>query len=407
MAVKIYPNEDAYYKKTIVFKFWGHNLQFKTSQELFSSDSIDLGTQLLLRTIVEANYGQFQKILDLGCGYGPLGITLKSLNYNCCLHMVDKDALAVDYSIQNTKLNGLNGIEVYGSLGYDEVKRNDFDLIVSNIPGKSGESAITYFITEAASYLTFHGLVAMVVVAPLEGLVSAILGKTPGIEVVLKRSRPGHVVYHYRFIGGQEGQKPMVNAIERGIYQRNDTTFSFARMKYLMQTAYGLPEFDTLSYGTEMILNTLKNLEKTEIKSVVVLNPGQGHVPVIIWQFLRPQNILLIDRDLLALRYSSHNLILNGFSANHINNLHRTGIGTPHKETADIIVIMLREEGILADSQIMHQASSLLASNGVMFISARSTAITRLIDRIQKDKHLIVRSRERRKGFSSVVLQHD
>ena len=63
MIVKNNPNEDAYYKKTIIFNFWKQRLKFKTSQELFSSDNIDLGTQFLLRTIVEADYGRFQKIL--------------------------------------------------------------------------------------------------------------------------------------------------------------------------------------------------------------------------------------------------------------------------------------------------------------------------------------------------------
>jgi 16S rRNA (guanine1207-N2)-methyltransferase len=407
MATKTPLNEDVYYKKTIVYNFWKHHLQFKTSQKLFSSDDIDLGTKFLLRTIIEANYGQFHKVLDLGCGYGPIGITIKSLNDNCVLHMVDRDALAVDYSVQNVRLNGLNGVEVYGSLGYDDVKQNDFDLIMSNIPGKASESAIACFLQEAAFYLTPHGMVAVVVVDPLKELVSDILDKTPGVEIVLKRSRPGHVVYHYRFTSRPEGKRPVGSAMKRGIYQRNNTTFRFAGLEYPMLTAYGLPEFDTLSYSTEMILEALQCIRKPGIRSIVVLNPGQGHVPAILWRLLRPQNITLVDRDLLALRYSVINLSLNECPVDKINSIHRIGIGPVQGEKTDIIVIMLREEGLAADNLTIHQAASLLTTGGMMFVSASSTAITRIVDIIQKDRQLNIQARERKKGFSSLVLQHE
>jgi len=406
MKMAIRPNEDVYYKKTIGFNFWKQHLQFNTSQELFSSDDIDLGTKFLLRTIVEANYGQFQKILDLGCGYGPLGLTLKSLNQECVLHMVDRDALAVEYSLQNAILNGLNQVEVYGSLGYDDVTQNDFDLIVSNIPGKVGELAINSFLQEAAFYLNPYGLVAVVVVTPLEEVVHSILDNITGVEVVLKRSRPGHAVYHYRFTGKPEGRKPIENVVERGIYQRDSTTFHHASIKYTMQTAYGLPEFDTLSYSTELVLNTLQDIKKPEIRRIVVLNPGQGHVPVVLDKLFRPPSITLFDRDLLALRYSSKNLDYNGFPINSISCYHRIGIGMDRGEKADIVVIVLREEGLVADKITVQQAAGLLAVGGTMCISGSSTAITRLVDTIRKGKHLVILGRERKKGFSCLMLQN-
>ena len=404
MATRI--NEDVYYKKTIVLNFWKHHLQFKTSQELFSSDDIDLGTRFLLRTIVEADYGRFQKILDLGCGYGPLGLTLKSLNDDAVLYMVDRDALAVEYSLQNVKLNGFSNVQVYGSLGYDNITQNDFDLIVSNLPGKAGESAITSFLQESVFYLTPQGLVAIVVVAPLEELVSGILDKTPGVEVVLKRSRPGHIVYHYRFTGQPENQKPAGSAIERGIYQRNNSTFHGAGLKYTMQTAYGLPEFDTLSFGTELVLDAFQCIKRPEIRNIVVLNPGQGHLPVVLWKILRPQKITLIDRDLLALKYSTQNLNYNGFQVNDVSCYHRCGIGPDRVEKTDIVVIMLREEGLAANIMTLQQATGLLSDGGMTFISASSTAITRLVDTIRKGKHLVILGRERKKGFSCLMLQN-
>src|SRR4030042_5152266 len=112
---------DVYYHKPITFRFWKQELQFRMSRQLFSSHAIDTGTRFLLRTIVEADYPPFQRILDVGCGYGPLGLTLKSLHPDSLVQMFDKDALAVAYTKQNTELNGLNGVEFYGSVGYDDV----------------------------------------------------------------------------------------------------------------------------------------------------------------------------------------------------------------------------------------------------------------------------------------------
>ena len=126
---------DVYIKKTLDFYHAGRSLKFNVSQDLFSSHQIDVGTARLLRSLVDAP--PFAKILDLGCGYGPLALTLKALYPESVVHAVDRDALAVDYTRQNAVLNGLAGVEVYGSLGYDDMLERDFDLIISNIPGKA------------------------------------------------------------------------------------------------------------------------------------------------------------------------------------------------------------------------------------------------------------------------------
>src|SRR4030042_2630177 len=107
-------DEDVYFPKTVTFRAWKHSLQFRTSQELFSSHDIDTGTRFLLRTIVEAGYGNFPRILDAGCGYGPLGLTLKSLHPDSIVHLFDRDVLAVAYSRQNAELNELDGVDISG-----------------------------------------------------------------------------------------------------------------------------------------------------------------------------------------------------------------------------------------------------------------------------------------------------
>ncbi len=398
-------DEDVYYHKTVTFRVWKHSLQFRTSQELFSSHDIDIGTKFLLRTIVEADYASLHHILDVGCGYGPLGLTLKNLHKDSIVHLFDRDALAVEYSRQNARLNGLVDVDIYGSLGYDDARRADFDLIVANIPGKAGESVITYLLREARYYLAPGGLVAIVVVAPLEETVAKILEDTP-VDIVLKRNRAGHAVFHYRFTGVPGSPKPEQNGFERGVYHRKNVTIRLEKLEYPVQTAYGLPEFDSLSYGSEMLVKALHSVRDLTVHRAVVFNPGQGHVAVALWKLIRPENITLVDRDLLALRYSRLNLTLNECPPECIGISHQVGIGPGSEERTDLFVGVLREEeGKNATFLALDQAADRLSANGMIIASAGSTAITRLVTYIESQGLLRIRTRERWRGYSLLVLE--
>jgi 16S rRNA (guanine1207-N2)-methyltransferase len=398
-------DEDVYFHKTVTFRAWKHSLQFRTSQELFSSHDIDIGTRFLLRTIVEADYFKYQRILDVGCGYGPLGLTLKNLHKHSIVHMFDRDALAVEYSRQNAELNELIGVEIYGSLGYDDVRRADFDLIVANIPGKAGESVIAYLLREACYYLAPGGLAAIVVVAPLETTVTKILEDTPGVEIVLKRTRSGHAVFHYKFTGVPGSPKPEQNGFERGVYHRKKVIMRLENLEYPMRTAYGLPEFDSLSYGSEMLVKALHSVRDLTVHRAVVFNPGQGHVAVALWKLIRPENITLVDRDLLALRYSRLNLTLNECPPERVGISHQVGIGSDSEEKTDLFVGVLREEeGKNATFLALDRAAGKLSANGVIIVSAGSTAITRLVTYIESQNLLRIRTHERWRGYSLLVL---
>ena len=399
-------NEDVYFHKIVTFRAWKHSLQFRISQELFSSHDIDTGTKFLLRTIVEANYANFQRILDVGCGYGPLGITLKNLHKDSIVHMFDRDALAVEYSRQNAELNGLSGVEIYGSLGYDDVKRTDFDLIVANIPGKAGESVIAYLLREARHFLAPGGLVAIVVVSPLEALVAGILDNTPGAEIVLKRTRSGHAVFHYRFTVEPTSPRPDRSTLERGVYLRKNVTMRLENLEYQMQTAYGLPEFDSLSYGSEMLQKALKDVRTKEINRAVVFNPGQGHISVALWKLIRPEKVILVDRDLLALQYSRLNLTLNNCPPERVSTSHQVGIGFDTEDKTDLFIGVLREEeGKEATFLTLDQATRKLSTNGMIIVAAGSTAITRLADYVESQGLLRIKTRERWRGYSLLVLE--
>jgi len=394
---------DVYFKKTLDFYHGGQTLKFHVSQDLFSSHQVDVGTARLLRSLEAAP--PFAKILDLGCGYGPLGLVLKALYPESVVHAVDRDALAVKYTRQNALLNDLAGVEVYASLGYDDVSARDFDLIISNIPGKAGETVIASLLRDAVHFLKPGGLVAVVVVAALEAIVAQALAD-PGIEIAFHETRSGHAIFHYRFTEAYRAAQPsFASGMARGLYHRDAVETSAGSLTFPMQTARGLPEFDSLSYGSLLLLNNLARIQEPHVRRVIVHNPGQGHIPVALWKEFRPESIRLVDRDLLSLRYSRDNLLQKGCPAAQITVAHQPGLDE-QGGMADLIVGTLREEeGQAAAEQLAQQAAALLAPQGALWLVAGSTPITRLEKAVKAAKLLRVVKRKRDKRMSLLVMQ--
>ena len=171
-----------------------------------------------------------------------------------------------------------------------------------------------------------------------------------------------------------------------------------------MQTAYGLPEFDSLSYDTEILLKTIKGFKNKEIQKALVFNPGQGHVPVALWQYLNPGTISLADRDLLALRYSNLNLAENGCPSGSLKLHHRAGLDIDEKHF-DLITGVSRDETNEALHHFIDEAANILVKKGNMIISGGSTAVTRIISYIEAKKIFNIKGRERWRGRSSVALE--
>ncbi len=397
---------DLYFKKVVSLQHEGQALQFRVAQALFSSFEVDAGTRLLLKSLTATRQDAIRRILDLGCGYGPIGLALKKADERRVVHMVDRDALAVEYARQNAALNRFSGVDAYGSVGYDDVSARDFDLIACNVPGKAGEAAIHHFLLDGAHLLKPGGLVAIVVVAALEPAVAGIL-EAPNVEVVLRRKGSGHAVFHYRFLSGERGsgERPK-SALERGVFERMRATVDFRGNRYLLTTAYGLPEFDSPSFKSALLMEALRAIDGATGRRATVFNPGQGHVPVALWRILEPEWIRLVDRDLLGLRYSRANLLLNECPAEQVTLSHQAGLAGGDGGQMDIVAGVLREEeGIEGVWLTVTQAADQLAPDGTILLAATSTAATRLVKRLSTEKLLRVAQRKRKRGSALLVLK--
>ena len=119
---------------------------FHTTWGLFSPRNIDEGTLLLLKYL---DISENDDCLDLGCGYGPLGLTMAKLAPNGKTTLVDKDFKAIEYSNSNAELNQIKNAEALLSNGFDQIRERKFDVVVSNIPAKVGNELLSLFLYDA------------------------------------------------------------------------------------------------------------------------------------------------------------------------------------------------------------------------------------------------------------------
>ena len=183
---------DSYYKKTIVYLHEGRKFEFDIATNLFSSFDVDHGTDLLIRSIELHNP---KTILDLGCGYGPIGIVLAYKLPLSVVTLSDSNLLSVRYTQINLKKNNIKNAVVVPSLGLEQFKNQYFDLIVSNIPARIGEEAIVNeFILEPIKHLNPEGEFWFVVVSKLNQLIKRV-GKQNKLDFKKISKRRGHTVY--------------------------------------------------------------------------------------------------------------------------------------------------------------------------------------------------------------------
>lgn len=141
-------------KKIINVDMFGKGFRFSTNSGVFSKDKVDYGTKLLLNNIVI--HKKSGKLLDLGCGYGVLGVILGENYKNLDIDMVDVNERAVALANYNLKLNGVNGVNCYVSNIYEGVS-SKYDYIVTNPPIRAGKDVLLQFLVGSYDYLVSDG----------------------------------------------------------------------------------------------------------------------------------------------------------------------------------------------------------------------------------------------------------
>ena len=136
------------------------SFSFLTASGVFSNRRIDSGTRLLAESMVLPTEG---RVLDLGCGYGVLGIVAAAFNPNLELFLVDVNERAVWLSKQNTQLNNISNAETRQGRLYEPVEDLIFNCILTNPPVSAGMETVRTIILQAPQYLKSKGSFQMVI----------------------------------------------------------------------------------------------------------------------------------------------------------------------------------------------------------------------------------------------------
>lgn len=134
-------------------------LQFQTNEEVFSPSSVDTGTKAML-SFVKLKEGD--TLLDLGCGYGVVGIWAAKIIGTKNVVMCDISETAVQLSRTNAKLNDVNSIRICVSDGLKEITEDGFTYILSNPPYHADFSVPKGFIEDGFRKLAIGGKLLMV-----------------------------------------------------------------------------------------------------------------------------------------------------------------------------------------------------------------------------------------------------
>jgi len=154
--------EDLKKDLSIETNLMGKPLKFATTWGVFSPREIDSGTELFLRYL---EVKEDEIALDIGCGYGPIGLAIAANAPQGQVHMVDKDFVAVDYANKNAKLNQLTHAKAYLSNGLSAVPKDiQFTTVVSNIPAKVGKEMLSIMLHDIHAQMAPGGQFVVVTI---------------------------------------------------------------------------------------------------------------------------------------------------------------------------------------------------------------------------------------------------
>lgn len=134
------------------------NFSFNTDNGVFSKGELDFGTELLIKNVLKFDLSG--KVLDLGCGYGPIGIVLKKIK-NVDVVMSDINKRALHLVKMNAKKNNVL-VNVIESDGYANIT-DTFDYVISNPPIRIGKKNLYKLLTDTEDHLKKDGSLIIVV----------------------------------------------------------------------------------------------------------------------------------------------------------------------------------------------------------------------------------------------------
>ncbi len=309
-------------------------LHFLAPHSVFSSHRIDRGTLLLSHHLPDGEPGSF---LDLGCGYGALGLDVAARFPSAQGLLVDRDLLAVEYARENARLQGAASVEVAGSLGYRDIPagRGPFDWILSNLPARAGERVFEALILGGRARLKPGGEMRVVVIKPLGPVVRAIADRTAAECCTVVETSVHSVL---GFPAEQDDRPKTGSDREFGdeVYLRDQIRLSLPQ----------LPEKLTLERPTDLadephrlvhaIPLLAAHLPPSPPARVLCFRAGYGLIPALALARYEQSEVVVADRDLLGTSFAKRNC---ASGASRLRVIEAAGTSRPWPEAAFDLIL--------------------------------------------------------------------
>ncbi|MFB5284561.1 class I SAM-dependent methyltransferase [Peribacillus sp. Hz7] len=148
-------------------KFWdytlrGRSFRFKSDNGVFSKSDIDFGSRLLIESfhLEEDVEG---KILDVGCGYGPIGLSIAASYPERTIEMIDINSRAVELAKENASSNGIHNVEIHESDRFQQVTSTQFAAVLTNPPIRAGKTVVHEIFEQSFNRLNEGGCLWVVI----------------------------------------------------------------------------------------------------------------------------------------------------------------------------------------------------------------------------------------------------
>ncbi len=313
--------------------------------DVFSSQRIDEGTLLLLAHLPAA---EPRSVLDLGCGYGALGLPVAARFPRARCLLVDRDLLAVAAAGHNARTLGLGNVEVRPGLGYRGLERERFDWVLCNVPARIGPRAIRALLEGGRA---LGAEVRAVVIRDLAEVVRGL--SIAQMEHVARGAR--HDVFALA-----PGQAPLLTGEE--IYARDETEFAGLRLSRPHDASEDPGHLAALSLIAQ-------SLPKRAPRRALVFRAGYGALPLCLKTRYPQTEVVAQERDLLDAAFLRRNAAALGVELVVRETLF-VADGLPRRSFSFVAGELSAPAGPAVAARELQEASDLLQSGGEALVLA-------------------------------------
>ena len=150
-------------QKHWTYRLKGNTLSFTSDNGVFSKNTVDFGSELLVESYDIPEQFQNASLLDIGCGYGTMGLAYGKAYPELSIEMIDVNERALVLAQENAKKNGIHNVDIHESNLYDSVKKSKYEIIISNPPIRAGKIVVHTILEKAYDYLAENGQLVIVI----------------------------------------------------------------------------------------------------------------------------------------------------------------------------------------------------------------------------------------------------